>query len=480
MKKIIEIIKKKWLRDTLLTIVLIAIIIGGYIGLNLWVQSINLAPFDFTQEKRYTLSEESKQQVKNVEEEVHIYFFGFSENDTAVSLAKQYSNINEKITAEVVSITQRPDLAQTYGITDESAVGIVVQSSQRYKVLSSNDLYTYDSTTYETIDITEQKLTNAIIDTTIAKKPKIYFLTGHEEYSIDSALASLAVYIQNEVNEVETLNLLTTTFPEDCDTLVIANPTKDFMDNEVEAITKYIQNGGNILWMNDPNIEEVELPNVQKILDLYGIELQKGVIVETDANHMGVSNPYLILPKVAQHDITKDVYNGTGVALPSAGKLEIADAVTLDNLKVTVTPIITNTQTSFYREDFTVSTNSKTASDKEGEFTIAAEASKIVDGEKTSKLVIFANALFATNTKITIQNQYTYAISLANNKDIALNAIAYLTNRGDTIRIRKDTGYVTYTATQSQDNIIRAVIFGFPVIIILAGVVIWQVRRRKK
>ncbi len=30
--------------------------------------------------------------------------------------------------------------------------------------------YTYDTTTYETIDISEQKLTNAIIDTTIAKK----------------------------------------------------------------------------------------------------------------------------------------------------------------------------------------------------------------------------------------------------------------------------------------------------------------------
>lgn len=480
MKKIIEIIKKKWLRDTVLTILLITIVVVAYLGLNIWVQSLNINPFDFTQEKRYTLSEESKEQVKNVEEKVHIYFFGFAENDTAVSLAKQYRNVNENITAEVVNITERPDLAQTYGITDESSVGIVVQSTQRYKVLSSSDLYTYDYTTYETVDITEQKLTNAIVDTTIAKKPKIYFLTGHEEYAVDAELASLAVYIQNEVNEVATLNLLTTTFPEDCDTLVIANPTKDFLDNEVEAITQYIQNGGNILWMSNPNVDELALPNVQKILDLYGVQVQKGVIVETDANHMGVSNPYLILPQVAQHDITKDVYNGTGVALPSAGKLKIADAETLENLNVTITPFITNTETSFYREDFTVSTNSKTASDEEGEFTLAAEATKNIEGDKTSKLVIFANAIFASNTKITIQNQYTYAISLANNKDIALNAIAYLTDRGDTIRIRKDTGYVTYTATQSQDNIIRAIIFGFPVVIIIIGIVIWQVRRRKK
>ena len=35
-------------------------------------------------------------------------------------------------------------------------------------------------------------------------------------------------------------------------------------------------------------------------------------------------------------------------------------------------------------------------------------------------------------------------INLYDNKDLILNSIAYLTDRGDTIRIRKDTGYVTY------------------------------------
>ena len=61
-----------------------------------------------------------------------------------------------------------------------------------------------------------------------------------------------------------------------------------------------------------------------------------------------------------------------------------------------------------------------------------------------------------------------------------LNSIAYLTDRGDTIRIRKDTGYVTYTATQMQDNIVRLIIFAVPIMIIIAGIVIWQIRRRKK
>ena len=480
MKKIIEVIKKKWLRKTMLTIALIAILLAIYFGINIWVQSLNIDPFDFTQEKRYTLSDESKEQVKNVEEDVTIYFFGYTEDSTAFSLAKQYNNVNSHIKAEVVNITERPDLAQTYGISNENSIGIVVQSEQRYKILSSSELYTYDYTTYETIDMTEQKLTNAILDTTIVDKPKIYFLTGHNEYSIDSELYTLAAYIQNDVNDIETLNLLTTEFPEDCDTLVIASPLSDFQEIEVDAIIKYIQNGGNILWMSDVMVNDVSLPNVQKVLDLYGISFGKGVLLETDTSKMLVNSPAFIIPTVISHKITEDVYDGTGVVLPSSGKIILSDTEKLEELKVDITPIMQSRETSFSREDFSVSTMNKTNSDQEGVVTIALEAEKEVGENKTSKLIVFANNLFATNETLTVQNYNIYPIQLANNKDIVLNSIAYLTDRGDTIRIRKDTGYVTYTATQQQDNIIRGIIFGVPVLIIIIGIVIWQVRRRKK
>ena len=66
------------------------------------------------------------------------------------------------------------------------------------------------------------------------------------------------------------------------------------------------------------------------------------------------------------------------------------------------------------------------------------------------------------------------------NKDLALNSISYLVDREDDITARKSTGTVTYTATDEQDIIIRTVIFSVPALIIFAGIVVWQVRRRKK
>lgn len=55
---------------------------------------------------------------------------------------------------------------------------------------------------------------------------------------------ALAQQITNEVNDVNTLDLLLSDMPETCDVLIIANPTKDFTDLETEKIQNYINNGG--------------------------------------------------------------------------------------------------------------------------------------------------------------------------------------------------------------------------------------------
>ena len=46
--------------------------------------------------------------------------------------------------------------------------------------------------------------------------------------------------------------------------------------------------------------------------------------------------------------------------------------------------------------------------------------------------------------------------------------------------IRKDVEVSTYTVTEQQQAIVLTIIFAIPVLIIVAGLVIWQVRRRKK
>ena len=57
--KFINIIKKKWLVDSFMTVLLILIIIAIYICINIIVHKQNWSPIDFSQEKLFSLSEDS-------------------------------------------------------------------------------------------------------------------------------------------------------------------------------------------------------------------------------------------------------------------------------------------------------------------------------------------------------------------------------------------------------------------------------------
>lgn len=480
LKKWLEVIKKKWLLNTAKTIFMVLVLVAIFIGINVLVQKLELTDIDVTKNKLYTLSEESINQIEKIEKEVVIYFFGFDEENSTIDLAKQYTKANSHIHVENVNINDRPDLKAQYGLEEDDSA-IVIQSEDRNKILTTSDLYTYDYTTYEEIDLTEQKLTNGILDTTVDEKPVIYFLTGHGEYSLESHMTILSVYLENEVNEVQSLDLLVTNqIPGDCSVLVICSPAEDFTDFETELIIEYINKGGKILYLNDPSFEG-ELQNVQKILDLFGMSFDNsGILFEEDTNKMVMQTPNLILPDISYTDITKNISTDGGVALLNSSRIHFKEDEMIEELGLTIENMVTSSKTAFYRNNLSLTTNSKTEKDEQGEFTIGALITKKINDDTNATMIAFANNSFVTDYQITISNQNIPCIYLYNNKDLILNSISYLTDKKDGITIRKDIGSVTYAVTEAQDRLIKMIIFGVPILIIIIGIVVWQARRRKK
>lgn len=485
--KFIEIIKKKWLVDGTKTAVLILIIVAAFIGINLGMQKLELTPIDFSQEKLYTLTDESKERVKEIDKDVNIYFVGYSDDDSTLDLAKQYKKSNEKIIAEAVDATSRPDLAEKYGI-ESGAEGIIVECGDKSKVLTSSDLVTYDTTTYETISIAEEKLTSAILSVTSNKIPKVYFLEGYSEFSLDQNMYYLSMYLENEINEVDTLDVLSVgKVPDDCDTLVITTPNKDFDDVATNAIIDYINSGRNILWLNGAVTTQKDMPNVNKVLAMYGVNpFEVGIIRETDSSKMVSGSQDLIIPEIEYSTLTKDLYNTTGVIMVNATKINI-DTDKLEELNVTETDLALASESSYFRTNFNNQASNATSDEGTGTFIVGAELEKTIKeaneetGESavTSKMVIYGENYFITDYQLSQNSQYG-AIQLAYNKDLVLNSIAYLVDREEDITTRKSTGTVTYTATDEQDSIIKVIIFTVPALIVLVGIVVWQIRRRKK
>ena len=482
--KFVQTLKKRWLINGTKTTILVLIIIALFIGISILMQNLDLTPLDLSQDKLYTLTDESKEKVKDVDKDVSIYFVGITDDDSILDLAKQYTKVNDKINVEAINLDERPDIAQKYEIQSGDMV-IIVECGNRSKMISYNDLYTYDPTTYETIDISEERLTAGILSTTIDEVPKIYFLSGYSDFSLTNGMQYLNIYLQNEINEVDTVDVLTTgKVPDDCDTLVITTPNKDFDEITTNAIIDYINSGRNILWLNSVVAEEQDFTNVNKILAMYGVNpFEVGGIRETTAEKMVYDSPDLIMPELQYHEITNNLQNG--MLFLNATKINLVSSEDLENLNVKETDILTTSDGSYFRSNFYNSSDEKSDEDEEGPFLIGAELDKTITEQTedtnavVSKLIIYGENYFISDMPLS-SNVSSPLIQFRQNKDLVLNSIAYLSDREEDITARKTTGNVTYTATEQENTIILAIIFGVPVLIIVIGIAVWIKRQRKK
>ena len=486
--KFVQTVKRKWLIDGSRTLSLVLLILAAFLGINTGMKVWDLTPIDLSQEKLYTLTDESKERVKNIDKDVHLYFVGYTDDNADLTLAKQYKDANERIVAEAVDSESRPDLVEKYGIQDTGSSGIIVECGDRSKVLTASDLVTYDSTTYETISIAEEKLTSAILSVTTDDIPKVYFLEGYSDFTLDYNMYYLSVYLENEVTEVDTLNILSTgNVPDDCDTLVITSPSQDFSNEAKTAIIDYINRGGNILWLNAAMAVSADLPNVNEVLALYGVNpFDVGAIRETDSSRMVVNSPDLVIPSLGYSKITEDIYSD-GIIFRYPTKININEEG-LEDLKVVETDLVTTNESSYFRTDFNNSSAAAAEGEETGSFVVGAELEKTITEANeetgtsavTSTLIIFGENYFISDYPFTQESQYSAIQVSSYNKDLVLNSLAYLSDREEDITARKSTGTVTYTATEQQDTIVRIIIFSVPAVIILAGLIVWQKRRRKK
>ena len=493
--KFINTIKKRWLISGTNTILLIAILVLVVILINSGVKKLELTPIDCTTSKEYTLTKESKERIKDISEEVELYFAGYDDDDPNVSLGKQYHKANEKIQVEVIDLNERQDIVSKYNLsTDETSV--VIKNGERYKVLYSSELYTYDEN-YNTVDVAEEKITSAIINVTKEKIAKVYFLTNYSDYSINASggMDLFVQYLEDEVLEYENLDILVKgSIPEDCSTLVIMTPKKDFDELTTNEIIKYINKGGNILWLNSSYTEVNNLPNVNKVLAMYGVNpFNAGYIFETDKDKTALGYASCIVEDVEYSDVTKSLKN---VVLLNCTKINI-DETKLEELNVEKQDIITSSDKSYFRTDFS-KTTLEVDGEENGPFTIGAKLTKTISAEESNKenenqednsdnksqnkvesrLIIFGDNNFISNAQLSAQ---VYPmVFLGNNKDVVLNSIAYLTDNETDITIRKNyTKESSFTATDAQKSLIVKIIFGVPIIIIIIGFVVWLKRKHR-
>ena len=133
----------------------------------------------------------------------------------------------------------------------------------------------------------------------------------------------LKIFLSNEINEVDTLDVLSTgKIPDDCDTLVITTLKEDITEFERDEIIRYINKGGEILILNGADITGKNLPNYQEVLNQYGITLEQGVIFEGETSNMLYGYPDFIIEKVQSSSLTENLNMNLTVCLADAASIK--------------------------------------------------------------------------------------------------------------------------------------------------------------
>ncbi|MCI8371329.1 MAG: GldG family protein [Lachnospiraceae bacterium] len=454
--------------SALITVIVIAVIIV----VNLMVNALpaTVTKFDFTEQQTFTLSEQTKQMVKGLKEDVTIYVIAQKENESQslLSLLEKYQALSSNLKVEVKDPAVYPAFTSQYTeetLTDNSLIVVsgeqsrVVTFIEMYDKLGYNEQDNSLQLTSESIFVGEDMITSAIDYVTAESLPKLYIMTGHGEQPI----GSFASEIQRENISNTTLNLAREgRVPEDADCILMEAPTSDISAAEAQALSDYLKKGGKFFYVS--YFAKNATPNLDGLLKEYGIQVADGFVCEGAGNYYG-SYPAWVSPVYGSHEIVNPLAKAQMqmiLTIPQHIELleDRADSIT-------VTPLL-RTSSSAYLKQVNAETMEKQAGDKNGVMNLAVAVEK----NDTKIIVATTYDLFSEQSNEQVSG---------GNYDFLLNSIGYLCEHESMVAIRGKQVYSnSLTVTSGHTMLwIFVLMIIIPLVCLIAGLVLWA-RRRKR
>ena len=438
----------------------ILIVIAAVVVANVLADRYNKS-YDATANKRYSLSEQTAKIVKGLKQNAVITYFNQSTHfREGKDILDQYANLSPKVQVKYVDPDKDPEVAREAGIRNFGTA--IVQIGDKKDEAKS---------------MTEEGITGAFIRDLKSNTRTVCFTGGSGEHQLDDTnregLSRFKELLSKDDYETKSVDLLSKAeVPGDCTTLVIAGPTKNYEQPEVDAIKKYVENGGRAFFMLDPPLklghdEIADNDALTNLLESWGVTLNKDLIVDLNplGQIAGLGPQVALVTSYASQPIV-DQMRGTATGFPLARSLEIKNTD-----KTNVQKLFDSSGTSLATSNLSSpAINVKDPKNKKGPLTLAA-AGTYNTGEKNSqgRFVVIGDSTWAANRFIDFNG----------NDDLASNAINWLSSDEDLISIRpKAQEDRRITMTGRQLAWVRAVSqFGLPFAVVLVGVSVWWRRR---
>jgi ABC-type uncharacterized transport system involved in gliding motility auxiliary subunit len=417
--------------------------------------------YDTTANKRYSLSDQTIKVVKGLKQDLTItYFAQDSQFGTAKDKLDMYANLSPRVHVVYADPDKKPLVATQAGFKNLNTAIVQIGANKN-----------------EAKSLSEEDLTGAIIRDLKNTARTVCFVSGSGEHLIDdtgrSGYSRLKELIAKDDYQGKSIDLLQKAeVPGDCTVVVVGGPRGDYQQPEVDALKKYVEDGGRALILLDPPLkigrEDIgENAALTTLLGSWGVTPNKDLILDFNpvGQLAGLGPQVALVTRYDSHPIVNEM-KGTATGFPLSRSLDTksGDKTTVEKLFDSSDSSLATTKLDSDRIDPNDPKN------KKGPLTIAAAGTyKTAKENSQGRFVVVGSSLWAANSFLPFNG----------NRDLALNTMNWLSSDEDLISIRpKEPEDRKLTMTRSQVRWVGITsLLLVPLLVICTGLSVWWRRR---
>ncbi len=432
--------------------------------------------FDLTKAKQHSLSESTKNFIRNLSQEIKItaFYTGIAPRYLEDMLKEYEKSSNGMIKAEIIDPVIQIGYAAQFGhIINAKESKVIIQSLGPARLKKEID--------FSDSILTEEQLTNEIIRVT-RKEVNVYFLIGNGELDInDEAKTGISEFVKmlSSNNMIVHTILLgeKSVIPDNCDVLIVAGPKDNLTPDEVRIIKEYLLKGGDALFL----IEDVRVstpdkpltkdeftknPSLNEIFGDWGIEVATDVVVDL-INHAGedVGSP-ATKNYLSHRAIVKDLDYTFYVRPRSIGMTKNRR----ETIKLAPLVVTESAEKSWGETDRYLNVKYDVGIDAPGPVPLAFVIWEPKAGSDLSdtRMVVFTDADFLSNSYLKFYS----------NAEMGVNCVNWLSELDYQVFIdKKNIEVARLDLTSQQKKLVVIVLVLMPVLIVLLGISMWIGRK---
>jgi gliding motility-associatede transport system auxiliary component len=423
---------------------------------------------DMTTEKIFSLADQSTSVAQQVKQDLTIKaFYPGGDYPPAKDLLDLFKSKNNKISYEFIDPDKQPQIAQQYSVTQ---YGESQSGDFRFGTLILEMAGKTERIEKQQEPIREEDVTNALMKIVKGEKKTIYFVQGHGEKSIDdtdkNGYSNAKVELEKENYVLKALNLVQENkIPDDASVLVMAGPTKEPFPNEMDLIDGFLNKGGSVAILLDPP----PAASLNDFMKKWSIDVGNNFVVDASGvgRLFGAGPSIPLVTNYSPHKITER-FKRNMTFFPLVRSVSPAKPPVTG---INVEQLLASNENSWGETD--MKSNQASFDEKvdlKGPVSLAVVANKDVAENKKSRLVVYGDSDFASNS----------AFGLQGNGNLFLNTISYLAGDESFISIRpKNPDDRRLTMNEAQGRLVSYVVLLFlPAGVLFTGISVWMKRRK--